>query len=213
MEWKRGEKVKAVRVKRWAKNEELGEVPTDSLQQGWQGTCFMNGAHMAHCCEQPERCFGPDKDIKDKTHEDCCGSTFQELLKKSVAKELRETEDVDGLKEIYSVTEAFLNFVNYADIAAWELLAQAAGKRALAEYNAFSTFTDDMVSGNFDEERFKQRKMYVIKDVNHAAHLIENFFQALWSMGLRWDSYLLEYPETSNYATSRLYFWRSARHP
>ena len=33
MEWKRGEKVKAVRVKRWAKNEELGEVPTDSLQQ------------------------------------------------------------------------------------------------------------------------------------------------------------------------------------
>jgi len=33
MEWKRGDKVKNVRVKRWAKNEELGEVPTDSLQQ------------------------------------------------------------------------------------------------------------------------------------------------------------------------------------
>ena len=50
----------------------------------------------------------PQKFITPSILQDCCGSTFQELLKKSVAKELRETEDVDGLKEIYSVTEAQL---------------------------------------------------------------------------------------------------------
>ncbi len=76
--------------------------------------------------------------------------------------------------------------MNYADIAAWELLAQAAGKRALAEYNAFSTFTDDMVKGNFDEEHFKQRKMYVIKDLDHFAWKGSGFPELLLFF---WDFY------------------------
>jgi len=87
-------------------------------------------------------------------------------------------------------TNRFLNFVNYADIAAWELLAQAAGKRALAEYNAFSTFTDDMVSGNFDEERFKQRKMYVIKDeiCNMLGKLVIFPAPCVIFLGISWGS-------------------------
>eukprot|EP00435_Cladocopium_sp_Y103_P045006 s232_g12.t2 len=104
--------------------------------------------------------------------EECCGVEFQQLLIK------------------------FLNFLNYDNVDAWELIAHTAGKRALAEYNAFASFAEDMAS-HFDSESFRQQKFHVMKDVcpgaeehfvnnfnlqeiNHAAHLIENFFQVAW---------------------------------
>lgn len=97
---------------------------------GWQGTCFVDSVHMAHCCDQPKRCFGPEK--IDRSWEECCGVEFQQLLIKSAAKELRNAEDLNTLGEIYLLLETFLNFLNYDNVDAWELIAHTAGKRALA---------------------------------------------------------------------------------
>lgn len=144
---------------------------------GWQGTCFVDSVHMAHCCDQPKRCFGPEK--IDRSWEECCGVEFQQLLIKSAAKELRNAEDLNTLGEIYLLLATFLNFLNYDNVDAWELIAHTAGKRALAEYNAFTSFAEDMAS-HFDSESFRQQKFHVMKEINHAAHLIENFFQVAW---------------------------------
>lgn len=34
------------------------------LARAWEDTCFGNMGHMAHCCDQPERCFGAGKEIQ-----------------------------------------------------------------------------------------------------------------------------------------------------
>ena len=107
--------------------------------EGWLGTCFVDMPHMAHCCDQPKRCFGQGKDVPNQTAEECCGLNFQTLLINSVAKELRATEDLDTLRQIYAVLQAFLHFVNHGHIYAWELIAQTAGKVALAAYNDFAS--------------------------------------------------------------------------
>lgn len=67
---------------------------------------------------------------------------------------------VDGLCNV----RRFLNFLNYDNVDAWELIAHTAGKRALAEYNAFTSFAEDMAS-HFDSESFRQQKFHVMKDL------------------------------------------------
>lgn len=143
--------------------------------EGWLGTCFVDMPHMAHCCDQPKRCFGQGKDVPNQTAEECCGLNFQTLLINSVAKELRATEDLDTLRQIYAVLQAFLHFVNHGHIYAWELIAQTAGKVALAAYNDFASMANEL-----GEDMFKSQKLLVMREINHAAHLLENFFQAAW---------------------------------
>ena len=142
---------------------------------GWLGTCFADMTHMAHCCDQPERCFGEGKDLQESGVEECCGLKVQRALLQSVARDLRAAEEVAHLREIYSVLQAFCHFVNFGDISAWELLAQAAGKVALAEYNDFALRAPELGS-----ESYRSRRLFLMREINHAAHLLENFFQAAW---------------------------------
>ncbi|CAE7538211.1 TPS1 [Symbiodinium microadriaticum] len=150
-----------------------------STRQTWslQGTCFDNVEQMAHCCDQPERCFGPDSMMKNATHDECCGPAFQGFMKIFLSKVVRVAEDTEELREMQTIMKAYLIFVNSLDTTAWELAAQVEGKLAISHYNTLTMYD---ANHHLGIQGFMKKRLAIMKDLNHAAHFCENFFQALW---------------------------------
>ncbi|CAE7503756.1 TPS1 [Symbiodinium natans] len=115
--------------------------------------------------------------LKEGTYEECCGLAFQEFMLVFLGKAIRDLEDVEELREIQTVMKTYLLFVNSLDTLAWELAAQAEGKMAIAHYN---TLTEPAANEGLSLEGFMKKRLAVMKDLNHAAHFCENYFQVLW---------------------------------
>ena len=97
------------------------------------------------------------------TIEECCGVAVQDYILRSVAYELRTRSEIAHLGQLYDTLRTMLNFVSYTHIFAWELLAQTAGKLAVAKYN----------------EQLLEKKL-LVQELNQAGRLLENFYQASW---------------------------------
>eukprot|EP00439_Symbiodinium_sp_Y106_P043423 s1955_g5.t1 len=117
---------------------------------------------QAHCCDQPERCFGPDSTMKNATYDECCGPGFQKFMKIFLSKVVRVAEDTEELREMQTIMKAYLIFVNSLDTTAWELAAQVEGKLAISHYNSL-TMHD--ANHHLGIQGFMKKRLAIMKDL------------------------------------------------